>query len=128
LQCCESTVDERSEVEAPPDERGGNRYVQPNATALHLGSTIADMPRLVRVAQSTEATTIGVPDCATSEGTKCVVVDQPSGCYGLERHPAALEDRDVTPNPWLDKLNLVDGFQVTQAIRIVAACSVESAQ
>src|SRR5947208_15143139 len=26
--------------EAPPDERGGNRYVLPNATAPHLDSTI----------------------------------------------------------------------------------------
>ena len=25
--------------EAPPDERGGNRYVQPTATAPHLNST-----------------------------------------------------------------------------------------
>ena len=25
--------------EAPPDERGGNRYVQPKATAPHLNST-----------------------------------------------------------------------------------------
>src|SRR5216684_7466574 len=28
--------------EAPPDERGGNRYVLPNATAPHLDSTILD--------------------------------------------------------------------------------------
>ena len=27
--------------EAPPDERGGNRYAQPTATAPHLDSTIA---------------------------------------------------------------------------------------
>ena len=27
-------------IEAPPDERGGNRYVLPNATAPHLDSTI----------------------------------------------------------------------------------------
>jgi hypothetical protein len=26
-------------TKAPPDERGGNRYVQPNATAPHLDST-----------------------------------------------------------------------------------------
>src|SRR5258705_9249717 len=26
-------------TEAPPDERGGNRYVQPKATAPHLDST-----------------------------------------------------------------------------------------
>src|ERR1017187_5024637 len=27
-------------IEAPPDERGGNRYVLPNATAPHLDSTV----------------------------------------------------------------------------------------
>src|SRR6266487_6176826 len=27
-------------TKAPPDERGGNRYVQPTATAPHLDSTI----------------------------------------------------------------------------------------
>jgi hypothetical protein len=26
-------------IEAPPDERGGNSYVRPNATAPHLDST-----------------------------------------------------------------------------------------
>jgi hypothetical protein len=25
---------------APPNERGGSRYVRPTATALHLGSTV----------------------------------------------------------------------------------------
>src|SRR5438876_1564282 len=29
--------------EAPPDERGGNRYVRPTATAPHLDSTIKGM-------------------------------------------------------------------------------------
>src|SRR6202051_4803313 len=29
-------------IEAPPDERGGNRYVLPNATAPHLDSTNLD--------------------------------------------------------------------------------------
>src|SRR5437660_7108550 len=29
-------------TKAPPDERGGNRYVLPNATAPHLDSTIFD--------------------------------------------------------------------------------------
>ena len=27
-------------IKAPPDERGGNRYVQPKATAPHLDSTM----------------------------------------------------------------------------------------
>jgi hypothetical protein len=27
--------------EAPPDERGGNRYVRPTATAPHLDSTLS---------------------------------------------------------------------------------------
>src|SRR5215472_14956659 len=30
--------------EAPPDERGGNRYVRPTATAPHLDSTLAEAP------------------------------------------------------------------------------------
>ena len=30
-------------IEAPPDERGGNRYVLPNATAPHLDSTNRDI-------------------------------------------------------------------------------------
>src|SRR5665647_2336443 len=29
-------------IEAPPNERGGNRYVLPNATAPHLDSTTLD--------------------------------------------------------------------------------------
>ena len=31
-------------TKAPPDERGGNRYVQPTATAPHSDSTIFDCP------------------------------------------------------------------------------------
>jgi hypothetical protein len=31
-------------TKAPPNERGGNRYVLPNATAPHLDSTILDQP------------------------------------------------------------------------------------
>src|SRR5215467_6864764 len=30
--------------EAPPNERGGNRYVRPTATAPHLDSTLAEAP------------------------------------------------------------------------------------
>ena len=30
----------RETTKAPPDERGGNRYVLPNATAPHLDSTL----------------------------------------------------------------------------------------
>src|SRR6476661_11289238 len=30
-------------TKAPPDERGGNRYVLPNATAPHLDSTVFDL-------------------------------------------------------------------------------------
>src|SRR5262249_48665118 len=32
----------RRTTKAPPDERGGNRYVRPTATAPHLDSTKAD--------------------------------------------------------------------------------------
>jgi hypothetical protein len=34
--------------EAPPDERGGNRYVRPTATAPHSDSTESGRPRQVR--------------------------------------------------------------------------------
>src|SRR5216683_7408673 len=37
--------------EAPPDERGGNRYVQPTATAPHLDSTNGGDPALARERQ-----------------------------------------------------------------------------
>jgi hypothetical protein len=30
-------------TKAPPDERGGNRYVRPTATASHLDSTLHDL-------------------------------------------------------------------------------------
>ena len=34
-------------TKAPPDERGGNRYVEPKATASHLDSTIrVDIARM----------------------------------------------------------------------------------
>src|SRR5665213_3804762 len=32
-------------TKAPPDERGGNRYVQPTATASHLDSTVCHEQR-----------------------------------------------------------------------------------
>jgi hypothetical protein len=32
--------------EVPPDERGGNRYVRPTATAPHLDSTLSEAMRL----------------------------------------------------------------------------------
>src|SRR6266404_3658126 len=35
-------------IEAPPDERGGNRYVLPNTTAPHLDSTLSDVPHTGR--------------------------------------------------------------------------------
>jgi hypothetical protein len=34
-------------AKAPPDERGGNRYVQPKATAPHLDSTTGCLPAAV---------------------------------------------------------------------------------
>src|SRR6266699_1180677 len=33
-------------TKAPPDERGGNRYVQPTATAPHLDSTISGLQKM----------------------------------------------------------------------------------
>jgi hypothetical protein len=37
-------------TKAPPDERGGNRYVQPKATAPHLDSTVSLKHKLVQLA------------------------------------------------------------------------------
>src|SRR6202048_4038401 len=45
-------------IEAPPDERGGNRYVLPNTTAPHLDSTVCHERRL--------STTVG--NCTRDEG------------------------------------------------------------
>src|SRR5882672_11582797 len=36
-------------IEAPPDERGGNRYVLPNVTAPHLDSTQSDVLTVSRL-------------------------------------------------------------------------------
>jgi hypothetical protein len=36
-------------IEAPPDERGGNRYVLPKATAPHLDSTLSGQTARARV-------------------------------------------------------------------------------
>lgn len=44
-------------TKAPPDERGGNRYVQPKATAPHLDSTMSGGHRDHR-------TTSGLPQTA----------------------------------------------------------------
>src|SRR6266478_3367765 len=45
-------------IEAPPNERGGNRYVPPNATAPHLDSTLLRSGgrerRVVRMARLTQ--------------------------------------------------------------------------
>ena len=38
-------------TKAPPDERGGNRYVRPTATASHSDSTIFDALRARRLLQ-----------------------------------------------------------------------------
>src|SRR5260370_42672181 len=39
-------------TKAPPDERGGNRYVLPNATAPHLDSTVCHERRLSTTARN----------------------------------------------------------------------------
>jgi hypothetical protein len=42
--------------EAPPDERGGNRYVRPTATAPHSDSTaLSPSPETVRLSQKVES-------------------------------------------------------------------------
>jgi len=39
-------------AKAPPDERGGNRYVQPKATAPHLDSTTDPAPAFAVIPES----------------------------------------------------------------------------
>src|SRR6202162_820813 len=56
--------------EAPPDERGGYRYVRPTATAPHLDSTLSRHP-------STEPTTVGKID----RGRERLRVLAPGFCY-----------------------------------------------
>src|SRR6266478_5360190 len=41
--------------EAPPDERGGNRYVQPTATAPHLDSTQEPFKKALLTGKTTQA-------------------------------------------------------------------------
>ena len=47
-------------TKAPPDERGGNRYVGPTATAPHLDSTESDL-QLTHVSMSRRALGIAIP-------------------------------------------------------------------
>src|ERR1019366_1167086 len=44
-------------IEAPPDERGGNRYVLPNATAPHLDSTKRRNTRCEQLSSAVPPTT-----------------------------------------------------------------------
>src|SRR6267142_4242515 len=57
-------------IEAPPNERGGNRYVLPNATAPHLDSTCAVQRRRFPVGAK-----IRWPDCSDSRGRLSVARD-----------------------------------------------------
>ena len=53
-------------IEAPPDERGGNRYVLPNATAPHLDSTkngSVDASRSLRLPPYKRTTRARGPKC-----------------------------------------------------------------
>src|SRR5215469_15154018 len=47
--------------EAPPDERGGNRYVRPTATAPHLDSTIEAVLLKIEADHVVLAHHLGVP-------------------------------------------------------------------
>src|SRR5882762_4382710 len=42
-------------TKAPPDERGGNRYVRPTATAPHLDSTHRDLASRIHVRNAAES-------------------------------------------------------------------------
>src|ERR1700688_2260732 len=64
-------------TKAPPDERGGNRYVLPNATAPHLDST--KLRRTQREQMSTEIRRkdgiIGRPSLWIAEDFACCASD-----------------------------------------------------
>src|ERR1700720_3174782 len=55
-------------IEAPPDERGGNRYVLPNATAPHLDSThrVGLTPRPLLPVYPNQRTSQDRPDWSVS--------------------------------------------------------------
>jgi hypothetical protein len=56
--------------EAPPDERGGNRYVRPTATAPHLGSTqLSRSRRLSRMAGMGAWAAIAIENRAARRGS-----------------------------------------------------------
>src|SRR5262249_33969402 len=59
-------------TKAPPDERGGNRYVLPKATAPHLDSTKSGkaQPEPMSSASPPEA---DMPDRLASQGVACEV-------------------------------------------------------
>jgi hypothetical protein len=50
--------------EAPPDERGGNRYVRPTATAPHLDSTRCRPSTAPRLPLTVEQSSSGIPEYA----------------------------------------------------------------
>src|ERR1700737_3638710 len=60
--------------EAPPDERGGNRYVQPTATAPHLDSTKLRNTRNEQIFSALPPITDILGDCLarlSSDGREC---------------------------------------------------------
>src|SRR5207244_10140197 len=62
--------------EAPPDERGGNRYVRPTATAPHLDST---EPCRLLVAKRTAGIGVRREKAALSSGCKAHPATAPAG-------------------------------------------------
>src|SRR6202795_1662135 len=67
-------------IEAPPDERGGNRYVLPNATAPHLDSTKMRNTQVERMSSALPSGT----DVGLARPIFFVV--SPIHCYGIFTH------------------------------------------
>jgi hypothetical protein len=70
--------------EAPPNERGGNRYVRPTATAPHLDST--DLARLIAIGRTTAYGAIRPELPVRPVGWRCPTADlRPDGFERLSR-------------------------------------------
>src|SRR5215204_4274695 len=71
-------------TEAPPDERGGNRYVRPKAAAPHLDSTPSASDRRAAAVRGMSA----MPSIATElmrrgELTRCATADSCTAAKGV---------------------------------------------
>lgn len=83
-------------IEAPPDERGGNRYVPPNATASHLDSNESMSPRSAprRSSQALPRSTrpASSPRAMKSRWTRSIRLRTRRSVRSTASHPPLQED------------------------------------